>query len=58
MLDKAAEHGYTEYYLPMIANTESLTATGQLPKFSDDLFQLTDDYLPHSNRRSAFNKSL
>ena len=44
MLDKAAEHGYTEYYLPMIANTESLTATGQLPKFSDDLFQLTDDY--------------
>ena len=44
MLDKAAEHGYTEYYLPMIANAESLTATGQLPKFSDDLFQLTDDY--------------
>jgi seryl-tRNA synthetase len=44
MLDKAAEHGYTEYYLPMIANTESLTATGQLPKFSDDLFQLTNDY--------------
>ncbi len=44
MLDKASEHGYKEYYLPMVANTESLTATGQLPKFSDDLFQLTDDY--------------
>jgi len=44
MLDKAAEHGYTEHYLPMVANTESLTSTGQLPKFSDDLFQLTDDY--------------
>ena len=44
MLDKASEHGYEEYYLPMVANTESLTATGQLPKFSDDLFQLTDDY--------------
>ena len=28
----------------MVANTESLTSTGQLPKFSDDLFQLTDDY--------------
>ena len=28
----------------MVANTESLNATGQLPKFSDDLFQLTDDY--------------
>ena len=44
MLDKASEHGYKEYYLPMVANTESLIATGQLPKFSDDLFQLTDDY--------------
>ena len=44
MLDKAAENGYVEHYLPMVANTESLTATGQLPKFSDDLFQLTNDY--------------
>ncbi len=44
MLDKASEHGYLEHYLPMIANTESLTSTGQLPKFFDDLFQLTDDY--------------
>ena len=44
MLDKAEEHGYQEHYLPMIANSESLTSTGQLPKFSDDLFQLTDDY--------------
>ncbi|MDA9259995.1 serine--tRNA ligase [Gammaproteobacteria bacterium] len=44
MLDKAEEHGYEEHYLPLIANTESLQATGQLPKFSDDLFQLTDDY--------------
>ena len=44
MLDKASEHGYIEHYLPMVANTESLTSTGQLPKFSEDLFQLTDDY--------------
>ena len=44
MLDKASEHGYKEHYLPMVANTESLTSTGQLPKFSNDLFQLTDDY--------------
>ena len=44
MLDKASEHGYEEHYLPMIANTESLISTGQLPKFADDLFQLTDDY--------------
>ncbi len=44
MLDKASEHGYLEHYLPMVANTESLISTGQLPKFSDDLFQLTEDY--------------
>jgi len=44
MLDKAEEHGYTEHYLPMVANSESLTSTGQLPKFAEDLFQLTDDY--------------
>ena len=44
MLDKAEEHGYEEHYLPLIANTESLQATGQLPKFAGDLFQLTDDY--------------
>ena len=44
MLDKASEHGYTEHYLPVVANTESLTSTGQLPKFSEDLFQLTEDY--------------
>ena len=44
MLDKASEHGYIEHYLPMISNSASLTSTGQLPKFSDDLFQLNDDY--------------
>jgi seryl-tRNA synthetase len=44
MLDKAEGHGYTEHYLPMVANSQSLTSTGQLPKFSEDLFQLTDDY--------------
>ena len=44
MLDKASDNGYEEYYLPMIANRESLLSTGQLPKFADDLFQLTDDY--------------
>jgi len=44
MLDKASEHGYEEHYLPMVANSESLISTGQLPRFSDDLFQLTDDY--------------
>ena len=44
MLDKAEENGYKEHYLPLIANSESLQATGQLPKFADDLFQLSDDF--------------
>lgn len=34
------EHGYTEVYVPYIVNSKSVFATGQLPKFADDLFQL------------------
>jgi seryl-tRNA synthetase len=42
MIDNAAANGYEEYYLPYMANTESLKGTGQLPKFEDDLFKTTD----------------
>ncbi|SBT81985.1 Serine--tRNA ligase [secondary endosymbiont of Trabutina mannipara] len=39
MLDLHTEqHGYIEYYLPYIVNKFSLYGTGQLPKFSKDLF--------------------
>ncbi len=34
------EHGYTEVSPPFIANRESMTATGQLPKFAEDMFKL------------------
>ena len=41
MLDlHTREHGYTEINVPFIVNADSLTGTGQLPKFADDLFQL------------------
>ncbi|MYB89554.1 MAG: serine--tRNA ligase [Proteobacteria bacterium] len=41
MLDvHVSEHGYREVYVPYIANDESLTCTGQLPKFEEDLFKL------------------
>jgi seryl-tRNA synthetase len=41
MLDlHVREHGYTEIYAPYIVNGESLTGTGQLPKFRADLFAL------------------
>lgn len=37
------EHGYEEVYVPYLVNRESLYGTGQLPKFEEDLFKLTDD---------------
>ncbi len=36
----AIEHGYTEVIPPYVVNADSLYATGQLPKFADDLFKL------------------
>ncbi len=46
MLDvHTGRHGYTEVLTPFVANTESLTGTGNLPKFEEDLFRLSDtDY--------------
>lgn len=44
MLKKhTSEHGYTEYVPPMLVNSKSMTGTGQLPKFEEDLFKTTDD---------------
>ncbi len=47
MLDlHTTEHGYTEVLPPFMVNRASMTATGQLPKFEEDLFRLMDpDYL-------------
>jgi seryl-tRNA synthetase len=36
------EHGYLEVLPPFLANTDSLRGTGQLPKFSADLFHCED----------------
>ncbi|MBV7438873.1 serine--tRNA ligase [Aeromonas sp. sif2416] len=39
MLDlHTLQHGYTECYVPYLVNPDSLYGTGQLPKFSEDLF--------------------
>ena len=41
MLDTQTEqHGYEECYTPYMVNAETLTGTGQLPKFEADLFSL------------------
>tara|TARA_B100001027_G_scaffold31377_1_gene18859 strand:- start:555 stop:1802 length:1248 start_codon:yes stop_codon:yes gene_type:complete len=42
MLDTAIKNGYEEYYVPFMANEESLVGTGQLPKFEEDLFKASD----------------
>jgi len=45
MLDMDTARGYTEVVPPFIVNADSLRGTGQLPKFEEDLFKLTDrDY--------------
>lgn len=42
MLDlHTQEHGYTETYVPYLVNADSLRGTGQLPKFEQDLFQVS-----------------
>ena len=46
MLDlHTGEHGYTEVLPPFMANTASFIGTGNLPKFEEDLFKVSDtDY--------------
>jgi seryl-tRNA synthetase len=44
-LDQNSDRGYRELVPPFIVNADSLRGTGQLPKFEEDLFKLTDrDY--------------
>tara|TARA_B100001063_G_scaffold3886_1_gene2853 strand:- start:724 stop:1968 length:1245 start_codon:yes stop_codon:yes gene_type:complete len=42
MLDTAQKNGYEEYYLPYMANKDSLIGTGNLPKFEEDLFKISE----------------
>lgn len=45
MLDRHTSAGYTEVIPPYLVNTASLTASGQLPKFSEESFQCKGDDL-------------
>jgi seryl-tRNA synthetase len=43
MLDlHTTEHGYVETSVPLLVNSDTLTGTGQLPKFGEDLFQVPE----------------
>lgn len=43
MLDRHASRGYTEIMPPVIVNEEILLGTGQLPKFREDMYELTGE---------------
>jgi seryl-tRNA synthetase len=45
MLDRQTQAGYLEILPPFLINSQSLTATGQLPKFAEESFQCKDDDL-------------
>ena len=42
MLDQHTSRGYKEWWVPALANAATLTGTGQLPKFEEDLFHTTE----------------
>ena len=42
MLDTQSEAGYREWAPPVLANADTLTGTGQLPKFEEDLYKTTE----------------
>jgi len=44
-LDHNREYGFEEVYVPFIVNKETMTATGQLPKFEEDLFKIENEDL-------------
>jgi seryl-tRNA synthetase len=45
MLDHQTQAGYLEVSPPLLVNSDSLTATGQLPKFAEESFKCADDDL-------------
>ena len=42
---QTSEHGYDETWVPYVVNRTSMTGTGQLPKFEDDLYRIESDDL-------------
>ena len=45
MLDFNRQRGFQEWYVPFMANSNTLQGTGQLPKFADDLFKIEGEDL-------------
>jgi len=42
MIDTHISRGYKEWWCPLLGNADTLTGTGNLPKFEEDLFKTTE----------------
>jgi len=45
MLDEHIKNGYSEVWLPYLVSKQSITGTGQLPKFEEELYKCPEDEL-------------
>jgi len=45
MIDEHTKREYTEIYPPLLVNAKTMTGTGQLPKFAEELYKCKDDEL-------------
>ena len=45
MLDHATSKGYKEMFPPILVNKDSMTGTGQLPKFDGDFYKCENEFL-------------
>ncbi len=45
MVDTHVSHGFKEWWTPYLVNKATMTGTGQLPKFEDQLFKTRDENL-------------
>ncbi|VVB58248.1 Serine--tRNA ligase [Candidatus Anstonella stagnisolia] len=45
MIDEHTKRGYTEMYPPLLVNAKTMTGTGQLPKFAEELYKCERDEL-------------
>jgi len=45
MLDEHIKNGYSEVWLPYLVSKQSITGTGQLPKFAEELYKCPEDEL-------------
>jgi seryl-tRNA synthetase len=59
MLDlHTTEHGYTEVQPPLLVKDDAMFGTGQLPKFTEDLYRTTEEEFYHQKLREQLDAIL